>query len=189
MSVPSGSLPEIDGVRLFFALWPAAPVRSDLAAAGAALPLAAPARLVPRENFHLTIAFVGMVPAPALERVRRIGQRLRASACTIEFDTYEYWAKPEVVVAAARTISPPLQVLWVDLHRALAADGFELRAKQLRPHVTLLRHVRQAPQLPDLRPFVWRARDLCLYRSETGGDQPVYTVLDTWPLLDEIAEA
>ncbi|MFI4891574.1 MAG: RNA 2',3'-cyclic phosphodiesterase [Steroidobacterales bacterium] len=189
MSVPAASLPPGDGVRLFFALRPPEPVREALAAAGAVLPLAAPARLVARENYHLTIAFIGTVPVPALERVRRIGQRLRASAFTIEIDTYEFWPKPEVVVIAARTIEPPLQALWDALHRDLAADGFELRAKQLRPHVTLLRHVKQAPPLPELRPFSWRARDLCLYRSGTVAKESVYTVLDTWSLLDETARA
>jgi 2'-5' RNA ligase len=189
MSVPPPSLPQADGVRLFFALWPSAPVRAVLAAAGAALSPLASARHVPRENFHLTIAFIGMVRLPALERVRRIGQSVRAPACTIEFDTYEYWPKPEVVVAAARMISLPLQALWDDLHRDLAADGFELRVKQLRPHVTLLRHVKQSPQLPEFPRFAWRARDLCLYRSETGANQPIYTVLDTWSLLDEVTPA
>jgi 2'-5' RNA ligase len=178
---------EGDAVRLFFALRPEEAVRSSLAAAALAVPLAAGARGVPRENYHLTVAFVGEVPADSLERVRLIGQESRPSAFAINFDAYEYWPKPEVVVAAARTIAPALQVLWADLHRALAVDGFELRVKKLRPHVTLAQRVAEAPQLPPLRPFTWRARELCLFRSDTGATRPVYTVVDTWSLLDKPA--
>ena len=174
-------------VRLFFALWPQEPVRSSLAAAAVAVPLATGARGVPRENYHLTVAFVGEVPADSLERVRLIGRASRASVFAITFDAYEYWPKPEVLVAVARSIAPALQALWAELHQALADDGIELRVKKLRPHVTLAHRVAEAPQLPPLRPFTWPARELCLLRSDSGATRPVYTVVDTWSLLDKPA--
>jgi 2'-5' RNA ligase len=174
-----------NAVRLFFALWPGEPVRSSLAAAAVTVPFAAGARVVRRENYHLTVAFVGEVPADSLERVRLIGRESRASVFAINFDAYEYWPKPEVVVAAARTIAPALQALWAELHQALADDGFEWRVKYLRPHVTLAHRVAEAPQLPPLRPFTWPARELCLLRSDTGATRRVYTVVDTWSLLDK----
>jgi RNA 2',3'-cyclic 3'-phosphodiesterase len=177
------------GVRLFFALSPPQPVQADLAAAGAALSLVAPARPVPIENFHLTVAFVGEVPADSLGRLRRIGRERPAPAFAINFVAYEYWPKPQVVVAAARAIPEALQSLWDDLHRALAGDGFELRVKRLRPHVTLAHRVAADPRLPVFTPIAWVARDLCLIRSQSGADQPVYTVVDTWSLLDKPARA
>ena len=173
--------------RLFFALWPPQQTREDLAAACALLIMATAARPVRPANFHLTIAFLGAVPAASLERVARIGREASAPACEVRFDAYEYWPKPEVVVAAARVIPTALQALWDDLYRALAADGFELRAKRLRPHVTLIHRVAADPELLIFRPFTWLARDLCLVRSETGADQSVYTVLDSWSLLDKPA--
>jgi RNA 2',3'-cyclic 3'-phosphodiesterase len=175
--------------RLFFALWPRQREREDLAAAGATLSIAAPARPVRIENFHLTVAFVGLVPAASLERVRLVGREVRALAFEVRFDAYEYWPKPEVIVVAARVIPPALQALWDDLHRTLAAAGFELRVKRLRPHVTLVHRVAADPPLPVFSPFTWLARDLCLIRSETGADQSVYTVVDTWSLLDKPAHA
>jgi 2'-5' RNA ligase len=176
-----------NAVRLFFALWPEEPVRSAVAFAATAVPLAAGACAVPRGNYHLTVAFVGDVLADSLERVRRIGRETRAPDFAIDFDAYEYWPKPEVVVVAARTVPLALQALWADLHQALADDGFELRVKKLRPHVTLAHRVDEAPQLPPLQPFTWPARALCLVRSDTGAAQPVYTVVDTWSLLDKPA--
>ena len=173
-----------DGLRLFFALWPAASVRMDLGAAAAAVPLSPPARRVPAVNFHLTIAFVGDVAAGALPALQRIGAAAKAPRCSVRLDGYEYWPKPECVVALAGTVPVPLQALWDDLHRALAGAGFALRVKALRPHVTLARHCRTAPALPSLAPIDWPADALSLVRSETDAGAPVYTVLDTWSLLD-----
>lgn len=173
------------GARLFFAFWPDAAARARIAAAAAAIAGAADARAVRAENYHLTIAFVGAVPAAALDRLQRIGSAQRAAPCAIEFDAYEYWPKPEVVVAAAHTIPSALADLWQALHRDLAEGGFALRPKGLRPHITLARKVAQAPVLTAMSPFIWRPREFCLVRSDTGGTESVYTVESTWPVLDE----
>lgn len=172
-------------LRLFFALWPAAAVRMDLGSAAAALPLAAPARRVPAVNYHLTVAFIGEVPALQYESLRDIGRGVHAGRCEISLDSYEYWPKPECVVALARRVPPALQSLWDELHAALAAAGFGLRAKQLRPHVTLVRHCLAQPAWPALAPILWPADALCLVRSDTRAAAAVYTVLDRWPLLDK----
>ena len=174
-----------DSLRLFFALWPAAAVRMDLGSAAAALVIPPPARRVPAVNYHLTVAFVGEVPVTRLAALQSIGRAVRAARCTIALDRYEYWPKPECVVALARATPPELQALWEELHAALAAAGFDLRVKQLRPHVTLVRHCAAQPAWPPLSPIEWPAQALCLVRSETHAEGPVYTVLDTWPLLDK----
>jgi len=58
----------------------------------------------------------------------------------------------------------------------------------LRGHVTLVRKVAQPPVLNAMPPFVWSARAFSLIRSELSGAQSVYTVVDTWQLLDERRE-
>jgi 2'-5' RNA ligase len=175
--------------RLFFAFWPDAPVRARLADLAGSLAAGSAARAVPQENLHATIAFVGAVPIALFERVRAIGAAQRAAACSMRFEALEYWPKPEVVVAATRTVDPGLERLWQRLHRDLAGLQLALDAKRLRPHVTLATHVAQPPPPRTVPPFEWRARDFCLVRSETGGERSVYTVVDTWPLLDEAGDA
>lgn len=172
------------GRRLFLALWPGAPLRRELAHAGAALDLGRGGVPVPPGNLHLTVAFIGAVDEQRLADVRRIGAALRAPPLTVTLDTYEYWPKPQVVVALAQAVPAPLQALWDDVHARLAADRFELRVKKLRPHVTLARRVADPPALPPLVPLVWTATDWCLVQSDAGPDGAVYTVLDTWSLLD-----
>lgn len=174
--------------RWFFALWPSSAVRDALATAAGALQLPPGSHLASRENFHLSVAFVGALSAAALERVRRIGAAVRAAPLTIALDTYEYWPKPEVVVIVARSVPPPLQLLWSGLHARLAADGFGLRVKDLRPHVTLARQVAPPPQWPPLQPLSWSAHELCLVCGETLDDGSVYTVVDRWSLLDKPVE-
>jgi hypothetical protein len=51
--------------------------------------------------------------------------------------------------------------------------------------VTLARKVMQAPVPQAMSAFVWRATSFSLVLSETGGIASAYTVVDTWPLLDE----
>lgn len=173
------------GERLFFALWPSDGERERMVAAAARLALGEPARRVVPEEYHLTVAFIGQVAAARIEAVRNIGAATAAARFALRFDAYEYWPKPEVVVAAARSVPPALERLWRDLHARLAADGFALDPKRLRPHVTLARGVRDAPALPAIPECRWDALALCLVRSAHGRGVPAYTVVDRWSLLDE----
>jgi 2'-5' RNA ligase len=174
------SAPKGTDVRLFFALWPDADTRARIVGVAAALRLAGAARPVPRENFHMTLAFVGEVATPQLAVLQQIGRAQRASSCMIKVDAYEYWPEPQVVVAVARETPAALIELWTRLCQDLKRVH-----PPLRMHVTLARKVVQAPVLQAMSPFHWSARSFSLVRSDTSGAHSVYTVVDTWPLLDE----
>jgi 2'-5' RNA ligase len=160
-------------------------LRARLAALTASLGLGAEARAVAPENYHLTVAFVGAVDGARAAHVRAIGSAQRPVRCELQFDAFEYWPKPEVVVAAARRIAPALEQLWAQLHRDLAGLGLAQNPKRLRPHVTLARNVAAEPSLQSVPSVEWRPLEFCLVRSDTSGERSVYTVVDTWPLLDE----
>jgi 2'-5' RNA ligase len=176
-------------LRLFFALWPEAQTRERFASAAAALRLTERARLVPQQNYHLTLAFVGEVASSQVAMLQQIGSGQRAAACTITMDAYEYWPEPQVVVAVARQPPTPLAELWKHLRRDLALHPAVPKLHHVQPslraHVTLARKVAQAPVLQAMSPFDWSARSFSLVRSDTSGTHAVYTVVDTWPLLDE----
>jgi 2'-5' RNA ligase len=179
----SAGEPDQDSTRMFFAAVPSRATREDISAVAHAARLGPEARPVPDENYHMTLAFVGAIPASRVAELREIGRAQRAACFTVRFDAYEYWPKPEVVVVAARTIPAELQLLWQQLHRDLATRQWALEPKRLRPHVTLARKVAQAPVLQAMSPFDWRMETLCLVRSDTSGSASAYTVVDTWPLL------
>jgi 2'-5' RNA ligase len=173
-------------VRVFFAVVPDRGVRARIAAAAAALPFCATARAVANSDYHLTLAFIGEVAATQMPTLRAIGGALRLGRFALRFDAYEYWPKPEVVVAAARTVPVALQRCWQQLHQDLASHGWALAPKRLRPHVTLARKFLQAPVLPAMSAFDWPVQEFCLMRSEPSAVQSAYTVIDTWPLLDKL---
>lgn len=168
-------------MRVFFALWPDFETKTRLAGVAAKLPMAAPSRLVPADNYHLTLAFVGEVPNSRLPALLAIGAMQRARRFTVSFNLTEYWANSRIVVAAAQKTQPELQKLREQLHQDLALPA----QPGPRAHVTLARKVVQAPVLQAMAPVAWGANSFGLYRSETGGAQSAYTVVDTWPLLDE----
>jgi RNA 2',3'-cyclic 3'-phosphodiesterase len=162
--------------------------RTALAGVAARLALPRSSKWVTPEDYHLTLAFLGEVADERLPVLLEIGRALRAACCTIKFDATEFWAKPRVVVAAAQKIPPALHQLWRRLHADIDERLGGRTANPelaLRAHVTLARKVSQAPVMQAMSPLEWRASSFSLIQSEIGGKHSAYTVVDTWPLLDE----
>jgi 2'-5' RNA ligase len=178
-------------MRLFFAVLPPVEIRDRIAAAARRLPMAAGSALVPPENYHVTLAFVGEVPAGELDALREIGASQRAKRFTVRLDATEYWPEAAVLVAVAREIPASLASLCEQLRENLAIRGLARNPPPLRPHVTIARKVPQAPVLQAMSALGWEARTFNLLQSTLNAARPgrevhpVYTVLDTWPLLDE----
>jgi RNA 2',3'-cyclic 3'-phosphodiesterase len=172
-------------VRVFFALWPDDETRARIANATAAIALTRGARWVPRENYHLTLAFIGEIGDSRLALLEQIGRSQRAVACTIRFDALDHWPESRVLVALAREAPGALLELWARLHADLASLHL-VQPARFRAHVTLARKVVQASVQQAMSPIDWNVRSLSLVRSETGGAASVYTVVNTWPLLDKM---
>jgi RNA 2',3'-cyclic 3'-phosphodiesterase len=190
--------------RLFFALWPTAAMQSELAAAvRAAVESVRGGREVPRENLHVTLAFLGSVPESSLPALRELAadapQRLvndapqqlagdaprapGAGALGVTLDTIAYWPRAGILCATANR-KPAEAARFADgLRQALCAAGFSPDLKPFRAHVTFARKVRGGP--PDRRmPAVrWTFSDFALVESRTGSSDSLYSVLDRWPLV------
>jgi 2'-5' RNA ligase len=167
-------------LRLFFALWPDVEATRLLTQVARQLNLEGRSRWVDPKNYHVTLAFVGEVPATQLAVLQQIGRSLCVPGFAISCDAIEFWRQSQIVVATAAA-APGLLDLCTKLN-----DAIGLPREQLRAHVTLARKVTQAPVPQAMSPIVWRATDFNLIRSDTGGTESAYTVVDTWSLLDEI---
>jgi 2'-5' RNA ligase len=171
-------------VRLFFAAFPTPEIRLQLASAAAALGVCREARLVPAENYHMTIAFAGEVSKEQAAALRAAGAAVRCPTFEVTFDAYEYWHKPEVAVAVASECPATL----LELHHALRAPldrlGLPADPSTFRAHVTLARKVTQAPVLKAMSTMSLTVRGFDLVRSARLAEGSVYTVVDSWPLLD-----
>ena len=167
-------------MRLFFALWSDPDVTRQLTDIARQLNLESRSRRVDPKNYHVTLAFVGEVFDSRFAVLQQIGGSVRVPQFSFECVSIEFWREPQVVVAAARVVPPGLLDLWTRLNEAIG-----LPRERLRTHVTLARKVAQPPVLQAMSPVVWRATNFSLIRSDTGGSESAYTVLDTWSLLDK----
>jgi RNA 2',3'-cyclic 3'-phosphodiesterase len=173
-------------LRLFFALLPDEVTKKSLYSEARRLEMSGRARQLALANFHITLAFVGEVPESSLHRFRQIGASLALRQCVIGLDLYEYWPKPQVLVLTARNNPQELSAQSYRLQAAVGALVHPGREdKPWRVHVTLARKVAQAPVLTTMSPIHWASHSFCLMRSKTDGRESVYTVVDSWPLLDK----
>jgi 2'-5' RNA ligase len=178
-------------MRVFFGIFPDPETQMRIARLADGLDLDGSPSRVPAQNYHMTLAFVGEVPASQLSTLLAIGGTQQSCGFTVRFDACEYWPEAKVVVLAAREVPAALIRLWQRLHADLA--GHKLTSKhrradageRLRPHVTMARRVSRSPGLPATAAFACSMQSFSLIRSSTVGARSVYTVVDSWPLLDE----
>lgn len=175
--------------RLFFALWPSPSVRDALAhwvaSASGAEANALPTRA---ENLHLTLAFLGSVPAARLPDVMAVGAGVSAAPFALTLDRQECWSEPGILCLVPSIVHPSLLALVRDLAGGLQACALPVEQRPYRPHVTLGRKTRKAAVWPtsSLRPSVtpieWQVREFVLAESadDRGGSR--YRIVERWTL-------
>jgi 2'-5' RNA ligase len=174
--------------RLFFALWPDEAQRSALEHAAVKAVRHSGGRPVPVSNLHVTLAFLGSVAAARVPDLQRIAHgeaaRLASDApATLTFARLAHWKEAQVLCALAAEPSPAAQSLAVALQQAAAALGLKPDRKPFQAHVTLARKVVRPGALLGLRPVVWRFDAFALIDSRTEPSGPVYSVIDSYPLI------
>ena len=173
-------------MRLFYAFLPDALTRKRLVSAAAQLHLTGRARLVAPSSFHITVAFVGQAADSDLHIFHEMGTSTSLRRRAIDLDVFEYWPQSQAVVLAACKNPIDLATQTDQLRSAVAAQAHPSRDdKPWRAHVTLARKVAQAPVLTAKSPITWVSHSFCLMSSKTIGSESVYTVVDSWPLLDK----
>jgi RNA 2',3'-cyclic 3'-phosphodiesterase len=171
-------------MRLFFAVFPRLDTRLGLTSAAAALGVGREARLVPAENYHMTIAFAGEVSREQAAALRTAGAAVRCPSFEVAFDAYEYWQKAEVAVAVASACPAAVLELRHALHSHFDRLGLHADPSAFRAHVTLARKVTQPPVVKAMSRLSLAVRRFELVRSGRSAEGSVYTVVDSWPLLD-----
>jgi RNA 2',3'-cyclic 3'-phosphodiesterase len=172
--------------RLFFALWPRDADLASVARATEAALARVQGRLIPAENHHLTLAFLGSVPEERVEEVRAIGHEVARGMAAgtridVELDRLEHWRKAEIVVAEGDA-PPGAAALAQALKDALSAAGFATDLKPFRAHVTLARKVSRASPGLRMDSVRWSFDSLALVESKTLPSGSLYSVIASWPL-------
>lgn len=167
--------------RCFFALWP------DEALAGSLHDLAVAAhgscggRLMRRDTLHLTLAFLGEIPAERVAAAMAAADALAGTeAFDLTLDRLGYWQHNRILWAGG--VSPGLTFLADTLAARLRAAGFALDTRAFAAHVTLLRDARCAvvPTMPAVS--AWPVREFVLAESRPNAAGAAYEIIGRWPL-------
>jgi RNA 2',3'-cyclic 3'-phosphodiesterase len=160
--------PPAAGLRLFLGIWPTAGVLEALQQHAAAWSWPPSARRSRPERTHLTLHFLGDVPAARLPELR---QALAEAwqPCELLLDRPQVWGGGIAVLEAA-AVPPELARLHAVLGERLSALGLPVEERRFRPHVTLARKAFGARPPPRVEPVPWPlAPPHVLVQSLPGG--------------------
>jgi RNA 2',3'-cyclic 3'-phosphodiesterase len=169
--------------RIFFALWPDDAERAALAAWQPSLVQLCGGRLIPGENLHNTLVFLGNVAIERLEALQLAAQEVVCAKFRMTFNIARYWGHNQIVYAAPGVVPPPLKQLVKELEQKLLLHHFSFERRSYKPHVTLLRHARWTDTpLPAMLPVVWAVQDFVLVQSVSEGQGVRYEILARFAL-------
>jgi 2'-5' RNA ligase len=139
---------------------------------------------MPAGNFHITLKFLGSTPVERLQQIEALGASaaMRAQALSLTLDTLSWWERPQVLVLGASRTPSTLADLVGALEAGARALGYEPELRPYRPHLTLARKVRRAPDAEPPAPVEWRVDALALCESTTRADGAEYAAIAQWPL-------
>ena len=168
--------------KLFFALWPDAQVRADLAQAAQRMHRVVEGKRSRDDSLHLTLAFLGEVEVAYLPRLLAPPRDVFTTAFLLTLNKWGCWSHNGVAWAAPSHTPDSLRELVGNLEVWLRTAGFELEHRAFTPHVTLVRKAQCAP-LPDaMMPIAWQVSAFALIHSHFQGGAPHYRTLGAWPL-------
>ena len=167
-----------DKRRLFFAVWPDAPAVKYLHEAARDAQRHCGGRLMCRETLHLTLAFLGEVPAARVADATAVADDMSFAPFTLTLDRLDYWKHNRILWAGGE--SAELAMLATSLGDGLRAAGFRLDARPFVAHLTLLREARcEAPPVAD--PVAWPVREFTLVESNLAPGGSRYDIIGRWP--------
>ena len=168
-------------IRLFVALRLPDPVVAALATWQRDALGGTDARAIPRENLHVTVAFLGSRPAVDVEPILAELRGAAASARPMVLGPRDYRETPRVAMLRLTDRDHHAHDFAQDMGRRLAEGGFyEPERRRWLPHVTVLRFrtpPRLRPELPELGEF--SPSDAALYHSVLRPSGAQYAVIES----------
>jgi 2'-5' RNA ligase len=169
-------------LRLFFALWPDEATQRGFDRAGQLLHRHCGGKRTRRENIHLTLAFLGDVPAQRVEALHLLAQGVAVPAFQLEFDRFGWWRRNQIAWAAPSDAPRPLFELVETLQNGLAAEGFRTEARAYLPHITLLRRAHCGDKRVDIEAIAWPVSEFVLVSSAMSENGSSYEIVGRWAL-------
>jgi len=159
--------------RLFYAIWPDDATSERLMRLQAPLP----GRKTHREDFHITLVFLGARSSELLPVFQEILMRLSKVEMTLVVDRLSYSRRSRMVRLEMSTPPPALFQLQSELIQELSRHDIPLQSHaEFRPHITLARNA-DAPGALQFAPITWHANHIALVESLIGAEGARYRVL------------
>ena len=175
------SLAKPDTRRLFFALWPDAATQDALNRTGKWLHQHWGGRRMRADTLHLTLSFLGDVPAARLDALLQGIHDIPVGAFELSFDQTGHWPHNRIGWLGLRQPSHPLESLVQALRDQLRTLDIPFDARPHTPHITLLRKT-QGGAAVECLPVRWTVDGFVLVASNPQADGAHYDVLKHWPL-------
>ncbi len=144
-----------------------------------------------RDTLHMTLAFVGEVPAQRIGILRQAAAGVTGQVFTLTLDRLACWRHNRIAWVGCSQAPLPLLTLVGQLAERLADAGLPLEARDFAAHVTLLRNARCQP-LAEAEPIAWPVHDFVLAESQLAsssklsqgaGEGAHYHIIGRWPLM------
>jgi 2'-5' RNA ligase len=155
-----------------------------------------PGRLVPWDNFHLTLVFLGDATDAMTQELDLALDGMRFALPEIKLcGLGQFGNEAPRAIWIGVTPLPALEALHRRLANTARSVGFEVPRRRFVPHVTLTRFARNTVdptavarvfekrgrvELPDFQPFA-----LTLFRSHLRPEGPVYEPLRDYPITPD----
>jgi 2'-5' RNA ligase len=155
-------------LRLFTALWPPASLRDALAALRDRWQWPPGAALVATERLHVTLHFIGQVPASRLPDIAT-GLAVEVDPVALHLDAARQQVWPGGIAVLEFDVPQALRAVHARLARALATLDLPVEARPWRPHVTFARKARGATPPHDSATLPgWKVAGYALVRTVPG---------------------
>jgi 2'-5' RNA ligase len=169
-------------IRVFYAIVPPPALAQVLADIARTVGERANGRVVPAENIHLTLAFVGAWPLSGMPSLEAAADAVRGEPFRLTLDRLGSFRRAGTAWVGPSHPPPHLVTLATSLGAALQAHDVSYDARVFRPHVTLARRLRAPGPDDTVEPLSWDVDAFSLMESRTGGQGVRYEALATWAL-------
>jgi len=164
--------------KLFFALVPDRAVQRQIGKIQVSSGVSG--RAVKPEQFHATLAFLGMQQEEVIPRIRNIASKLEFPQCNIRMDRLGCFRRAGVLWLGANVIPDELARFQYALVGALLDAGIGYDRKAWKFHITLYRKMRMSTPIMDPVAIEWPLTSFELIESVSIGNGVKYHSIGQW---------
>jgi len=143
-------------------------------------------RLVPAENFHMTLVFLGLIDADTEQQLGQQISLMKKPKFNLTLDSLVHWAKPRILCLTGQSDDPALSLLAKNCSALLSQHELVEDKHPFTPHITLARKAKHLPEnMPSsvsVKPLLLTPTTIHLFHSQSTVDGVKYQILRSWDL-------